>query len=192
MTVIDRNWALAQFRHLKNSAILTLAGMHMVNSDQVLALRGKIVVLTRKGIIGNPAIGDRQGARFEVDLGQLTREYTEAHADLTSSLWESWKLSRRAMIKEGYEVTQAYAEAADVMPQLRAQPWYQFARIIRNCLSHDFHFRFNKHDLKNLPVSWEGKEINASLNDADLPSDFLDPHTTWALFCEMTAFVQNN
>lgn len=164
--------------------------MQMLNSDLIYALDDKVVVLRTDGISFNPEPHERQGARFEVNLGLLTHDYRHDRDSLIVTIGEFWKAARRTLIKEGFEVTRKYSDVIE--GSLKTQPWYQFARVIRNCLSHDFHFRFNKSDLKQLPVSWAGKEINASLNDKDLPSNFLDPHTTWALFSEMEAFVANS
>ena len=191
MTVIDRQWALNQLRHSRNSAILSLAAMQMLNSDLIYDLDDKVVVLKTDGITFNPEPYDRQGARVEVNLGQLTHDYRHDHDSLIAIMDEFWKAARRTLIKEGFEVTRKYA-AAMRGGAIETQPWYQFSRVIRNCLSHDFHFRFSKYDLRQLPVSWAGKEINASLNDKDLPNNFLDPHATWSLFSEMEAFVTNS
>ncbi|MBR7956153.1 hypothetical protein KDW78_19965 [Burkholderia cenocepacia] len=162
--------------------------MQMLNSELIHTLDGKVVVLKKDRIAFNPNADDRQGARFEVDLSQLPNDYKNAHDDLMATIAEYWKAARRNLIKESYEVTRLYAKAIGV--SLKTQSWYQFARMVRNCLSHDFHFRFNNYDLEQLPVSWGGKEINATLNDTDMPEDFLDPYTTWALYMEMVTFIE--
>lgn len=54
MTVIDRQWALNQLRHSRNSAILSLAAMQMLNSDLIYDLDDKVVVLKTDGITFNP------------------------------------------------------------------------------------------------------------------------------------------
>jgi hypothetical protein len=30
--------------------------------------------------------------------------------------------------------------------EMKATPWFQFTRIVRNAISHNFHFRYNSHD----------------------------------------------
>ena len=52
---------------------------------------------------------------------------------------------------------------------VEAAPWYQFLRIIRNCLSHDMKLHFRSYDLKQLPVSWSGLIIDASMQNLQLP-----------------------
>lgn len=192
MSEIDRDWALNQLRHVGNSTQLTLAAMQLLNSGHLLALEGSKVVLNRHGIIFGATPDDSRGERFEVDYGEYIRDYKHDRPSLQATLRELWKSSRRALIKESYEVTLGYAKQKGLMEPLRNQPWYQFVRVIRNCLSHDFHFRFKDHTRSLLPVSWCNKEITAAMEDTDLPEDFLDPYTTWALFLEMVQFVKSN
>jgi len=55
--------------------------------------------------------------------------------------------------------------------QMQFQPWFQFARIIRNCLSHDFRFDLSK-DMRLLPVTWKGKNITGGVHGTRLEHSF--------------------
>ena len=75
----------------------------------------------------------------------------------------------RNCIKEIYEQVILYGDKTNQIQVIRAAPWYQFLRIIRNCLSHDMTLTFRSFDLKKLPVSWSGLTIDASMDNSQLP-----------------------
>ena len=85
-----------------------------------------------------------------------------------------------------------YAEYKSVMPKLRLEAWFRFARIIRNAISHDFHYTFDKHDRACLPVRWEGKTIDISMLGKEMTEDMLDPLTTMRLIDEIRKFIELN
>jgi len=75
----------------------------------------------------------------------------------------------RNCLKEAFELMKLYGEEHGQAEVIRGAPWYGFLRITRNCLSHDMRLRFNKYDLKQLPVSWSGLTIDASMQNQPLP-----------------------
>ena len=87
---------------------------------------------------------------------------------LKISCEELYDATHRAAIKEMFEITKHYCETTSQFPQLKAQPWYQFWRILRNCFSHDLLFRFNAYDLKQLPLTWAGTTLDAGLEGKHL------------------------
>lgn len=190
MTTLDKRWARNQFRHAKNSAIFAASAMSLMNSDAVHNLRDRSVLMKPEGIIFNPDPVDHTGDRIDIDLGQIAREYDTERTRHQDSLKEYWKASRRNLLKESFEVVEAYADAAGCFKALQAEPWYPFARVIRNSISHDMHFRFRPYDLKQLPVSWRGTTITAALHDTDMTENFLDPYMVWNLHMLMEAFVE--
>lgn len=110
-------------------------------------------------------------------------------ADSQVALKEFLTMLLRALLKESFELVRDYAQDSNQEALFRAQPWYQFARMIRNCLSHDFHFRFTPQDLKQLPVTWSGRTIDAQLRDKPLPISFLGYDGAWELFHELEQFA---
>ena len=75
----------------------------------------------------------------------------------------------RNCIKEIYEQVMLYGDQTNQIRVIRAAPWYQFLRIVRNCLSHDMTLKFRPFDLKQLPVAWSGLTIDATMHDSQLP-----------------------
>ena len=90
-------------------------------------------------------------------LALLRDEVVLKHAQ--SELYDT---VHRAALRELFELTKRYCVETNQLPPLRAQPWYQFWRILRNCFSHDMTFRFSDHDRKVLPVVWSDVKLDAS------------------------------
>ncbi len=99
---------------------------------------------------------------------------------------------RRNLVKESFEVVEGYACFMKIESIAQKQPWYHFARLVRNVVTHDLHFRFGRFDRTILPVNWRGKNIEASMDGQEMTEDFLDPLTTIDLIIEFTDFVQSN
>ena len=191
MAAFDRNWARNQLRHQKNSAVMCFAVMSILNSDQVDWLLGKTVVLRKDGLIFCPGASDfiGMGNKYGIDLGQISRVRKNANSDFLVDLNEFWKQARGNLIKESFETVMAYAKAQKTLSALKGLPWYQFTRMVRNCISHDFHFRFNKGDWTHLPARWNGMMIDLSMQGSEMTESFLDPATTIEAYAEMVNFV---
>ena len=74
----------------------------------------------------------------------------------------------RNCLKELFEQVKLFGSETNQMRIIEAAPWYQFLRIVRNCLSHDMKLRFGRWDLKQLPISWSGLTIDASMLNVEL------------------------
>ncbi|HUB64404.1 MAG TPA: hypothetical protein VL996_08160, partial [Methylocella sp.] len=60
-----------------------------------------------------------------------------------------------ALIRAPFEILNDYCEdydkaypIAQISQKMKAAPWYEYARLVRNAISHNFHFKFNCHDRK--------------------------------------------
>ena len=69
----------------------------------------------------------------------------------------------RNLLKEGFRITQSFCKAHGHSAQMISEPWYQFARMLVNCLSHDFRLQFPQ-DEKQLPVSYGHYVIDKSMD----------------------------
>lgn len=74
----------------------------------------------------------------------------------------------RNCLKEAFELVKAYGDNTGQAKIVKVAPWYQFLRIVRNCLSHDMMLHFNKNDLQQLPVTWSGLTIGVAMQDQAL------------------------
>jgi len=99
----------------------------------------------------------------------------------------------RNCLKEAFEIIKAHGEATGQAKIIRAAPWYRFLRIVRNCLSHDMRLCFNEYDLKQLPVSWSGLTIDASMQDQPLQMrDFLSRPKAVELIDAVIEYVEQH
>ena len=97
----------------------------------------------------------------------------------------------RNCMKELFEQVKLYGKETNQKKIIEAAPWYQFMRIIRNCLSHDMKLRFRSYDLKQLPTSWSGLTIDASMHGSYLPMrDFLDRQKALELVDSVADYVK--
>ena len=109
--------------------------------------------------------------------------------NLKKANMEFAKMLLRNFTLDLYEAVQRYCDKTGQASKIRAQPWYQFARMIRNSLTHTQRWDFRKADLKVLPVSWRGKKINASMNGQILSFTFYDWWDGCELYDEICAFA---
>lgn len=94
-----------------------------------------------------------------------------------------------SLVKDSFELTKHRAKIADRFLLMQAEPWYQFARLIRNCVAHSFVFDFNRGDLQRLPVTWNGITLDASMHGKELPLATFGWREAWNLFGDIRAFA---
>jgi hypothetical protein len=94
----------------------------------------------------------------------------------------------RNLVKEGFRIAQSYCKASGHDEEMKSEPWYQFARIVVNELSHDFRLRLTTHDKKQLPASYRGKTIDESMDGRPLHLQLKD---LLALFDDIAEFVRD-
>lgn len=101
----------------------------------------------------------------------------------------------RVLIKETFELIKDYSESNSQEAIFKKKDWYQFARMIRNCLSHNFIFNFNKYDkeiLNKKSIKWKKREITLAMDNTPLKLSFFGYTEAWELFDEMQQFVKND
>ena len=98
---------------------------------------------------------------------------------------------QRAVIKELFEGVKSYCKSTKQIDLLRSQNWYQIWRIIRNCFSHDYRFRFSDHDKKFLPISWKGIELDERMDGELITIGHLSYEKIWILVNEVEVFLKN-
>ncbi len=98
----------------------------------------------------------------------------------------------RSLIKESFELIKDYCNDSNQSTSFKAERWYQFARIIRNCLSHNFKFEFNAYDRRLLPVTWKARTITLQMDGQHLELGFFGYVEAWELFQEFQEFVDNS
>lgn len=176
---MDKPQLRGQLQTVKNNFALVQLGIALMAEPDALDRFKR----TLEAVTGHPEVGSFSyiGYVFLDDalLKHATKEFRNSVL--------------RNCLKEAFELVKAYGEESQQTATVEAAPWYGFLRIIRNCLSHDMHLRFTKHDLKQLPVSWAGLTIDASMNNQPLQSkDFLSRARAVELIDAVIAYVEQH
>jgi hypothetical protein len=176
---MDKEKLLGTLQTVKNNYALVQAGiMFLAQPDAA----------TKFDEYSAPFAEHREGKQF-----LYIRYVLENDELLALSTNQLRKSILRNCIKEMYEVVKSYGSHTGQMTQMRAAPWYQFLRMIRNCVSHDFFLRFNKHDLELLPLTWSGLTLCASMNNSELPmAGFLTRLKILELMDEVIGYMKTN
>jgi hypothetical protein len=102
-----------------------------------------------------------------------------------------------ALIRAPFEIVCDYCEDYDkvvgdlrLSNQMKASTWFHFARIVRNAISHNFHFQYGKYDKSLLPVTWNGITLSQDMEGKPLTSGSLWHKTGYELFLEMRNFAE--
>jgi hypothetical protein len=101
-----------------------------------------------------------------------------------------------ALICSPFEILRDYCEDYDklhptrfLLKEMKDAAWYEFTRIIRNALSHNFHFHFNEHDKKMMPISWNSITISKEMEGHPITYESLWHKSGYELFLEMREFA---
>lgn len=166
---------ISQLENAKNNYILGLAGISLFASPEAYPILEK----------NYAAFGI-----YTVEFGQVVLLLRSAE-DREIAIKEFLTSQIRALIKESFELINDYCAGTGQAARFKAEPWYQFARMIRNCLSHNFKFAFNNYDNGLLPVSWRARTITSAMDGQHLKLDFFGYVETWELFRDYQSFVQD-
>jgi len=164
-----------QLEHTKNNYIMGLAAFSMFESERCYPL-----LRTHALTFGE----------YTVEFEQLIKLLQNAN-DCEIALNEFAKMLMRTLLKESFEHIKDYCEESDQYASFKSEHWYEFGRLIRNFLSHNCIFEFNKYDRERLPVTWKDRTITIEMNKQTLDRDFFGYVQTWELFQEFQDFVAN-
>jgi len=95
----------------------------------------------------------------------------------------------RSFIRESFEIIQDYCKNSHQMKKFNETKWFNFARLIRNCFSHNFKFILTESDVERLPIKWRNKEIKLDMKNTVLNLQFFGYLEAFDLFEDMYQFV---
>lgn len=101
------------------------------------------------------------------------------------------KMLLRNFSADCFEAVKEYCEKSEQIKEMQSQPWYQFARIVRNSLTHTQYWKFTPYDLSLLPITWNGKKIDASLQGKESDSIVCNWFDACVLYAAMYSFAQS-
>jgi len=166
---------LSQLENAKNNYILGLAASALFASEESYPILDK---------------SSCKFGTYVLTFAQVS-DLLRVPKDRETAMKEFIKMLLRAVVKESFELIKNYCDASSQASSFIGQPCYQFARIIRNCVSHNFRFEFREYDKSLLPVSWKGRSITSALDGTYLELSFFGCAEAWQLFTEMKDFAAN-
>jgi hypothetical protein len=102
-----------------------------------------------------------------------------------------------ALIRAPFELLSDYCEDYDkavpggnLVMEFQASAWYQFARLIRHAVSHNFRFEFSERDKRRLPITWRGITLTDALDGKPLTYEAFWHKPGYELFLEMRVFAE--
>ena len=128
---------------------------------------------------------------FTVNFGQVA-DLLQKPVDREDSCKSFLIMLMCALIKDTFELTRHHCKSTGRLQLLTSQPWHQFARLVRNCMGHNFLFEFRPGDIALLPISWRHCTLTAAMNGQPLPLSLFGYAEAWSLFEEMRAFAEVN
>ena len=105
-------------------------------------------------------------------------------------LAEHMKSILRSFIKDTFESVKLYANKTNQFNKMKKAPWYDFTRIIRNCLAHDFRIGFWEDEKKILPVRWRDKEIKLDMDGKPLQVQIMNEAFAILLYNDIFQYVE--
>jgi hypothetical protein len=103
-----------------------------------------------------------------------------------------------SLIRLPFELLKDYCEDFDnsanpkqsvLMDKLKNMPWYQYTRLVRNAVSHNFRFAFSQSDKSKLSVTWNGITIDRNCDGKAITHETLWHRRGYELFLEMKEFA---
>jgi hypothetical protein len=102
-----------------------------------------------------------------------------------------------ALIRVPFELLSDYCEDFDqvapgglLMNQFRSADWYEYARAIRNTVSHNFRFDFSRYKADKFPITWRGVVLAADLHGKAITYESFWHKSGYELFVTMRSFAE--
>ena len=149
---------LSQLENAKNNFILVLASTSLFSNEKTYPILDESTC---------------KFGKYSIEFKQVAN-MMKKESDRNIACKEYVNMGLRILIKETFELVKDYSKETQQKHTFESQSWFQFARIIRNCLSHNFKFQFNDYDKTLLPISWKNKTIDVSFDNTPLQLSFLD------------------
>lgn len=103
-----------------------------------------------------------------------------------------------SLVRLPFELLTDYCEDFDkaarqpaLVAKLKNMPWYEYTRLVRNAVSHNFRFAFNARDKSKLPVTWNGIAIDGNCDGQAITYETLWHRSGYELFLEMREFADS-
>ena len=142
MTEFSKNQLLEQLNDIFQIVTLVYASITYFYRDTNLHILSE-----------NNAMYHQRLFRFKDLANELQDEVTR-----TERLQEFSWIVEKFLLREPYGVIEEYCRINEITPDLKCQEWFNFARIIRNYVTHN-HFNLKQNKEEDFPVNWKNNEI---------------------------------
>jgi hypothetical protein len=102
-----------------------------------------------------------------------------------------------ALIRAPFELLMDYCEDYDkevptrhLLKELKETPWYDFTRLIRNAISHNFRFEFRDPDKRRMPITWMHISLTEDLHGKPMTHESFWHKPGYELFLAMRHFAE--
>lgn len=102
-----------------------------------------------------------------------------------------------ALIRVPYELLDDYCKDYDkatpgssLSRQLRTADWFEYARAIRNTVSHNFRFDFSRYKPEYFPITWRGISLTADPHGKPITFESFWHKSGYELFVAMREFAE--
>lgn len=147
------------------------------------------------------AVEEAQGLHMKVldtwvsysDLAELLRQDTSRFSITTDFVLNQL----HALIRVPFELLGDYCEDYDqaapgrtMMKEFLAADWYEYARAIRNTVSHNFRFDFSRYKPEQFPILWHGVSLTPDLHGKAITFGSFWHRSGYELFVAMRSFAK--
>jgi len=173
-------------------------------------LVAELEIITNNLVLGCAALAflDLPSCHDMLDIAQMTfpgyrvpgAQIADALRDerrKTHVLGEFAKMLLRTFVRDAYQVVEEYCRNTNQLVTLSKQPWYQFARLMRNSLSHGSRLDLGDYvKRQQLPIEWvspiSGEEVTVTkeMDGCSLNTRQLSLTRAWELLQQMQQFAQ--
>jgi hypothetical protein len=166
---------------------LMLVGSLADSKKKELCIKNTVVI-KQEGIFFVPS-----GKELHIASGESFYHFDTAgnpDLDFKHAILEFSKMLIRNVTLDSFEALYNYCKENGLEAHIHSQPWYRFARLVRNCLTHTQKVHFADYQLKWLPVTWQGNTIDRDLEGKELPFTVYGYWETCELLSEMQEFAE--
>jgi hypothetical protein len=199
---VNKQDLLSQLNNAQNNFILGVAALGLlVQEESFSILEKRVCVLTETSF------------SFVRDVSQIREQFKDVQFPMKFAPFpliaaasyiknadegqiqkiqrEFFAMLLRTLLKESFEAVKDYCKGSKQLSLFEQQDWYHFARIIRNCLSHNFLIEYSNRDKISLPA-WKGKSFTLNMDGKPLNMSFLGIDGALDLYKDMRRFVEGS
>ena len=105
---------------------------------------------------------------------------------------QAYVSAHMSALKDLLGILRTYCHETGQLGTLKAQPWFPFWKILRNCFAHDTRFNFDPTERALLPITWSGVTIDISMNGQHLSHGTMSREKMRELVEVAYAFIESD